>query len=99
MKAAYLAAHLLQKLHCLALYEEFSQLVYLGVKLRLIQRLVADVVAEVEVFLRMVFVDLLLFLEGLGVEESQPDEGFDGQGLEGGLEVLELDEDGEQVEH
>lgn len=43
----------------------------------------------------MVFIDLLLFLEGLGVEKSQTDEGFDSEGFEGGLEVLKLHEDGE----
>lgn len=70
MKPAYLIAHLLQEHHCLALYEELSKLIYLRVKFRFIHWLIADIVTEVEVFLSMVFIDLLLFLEGLGVEES-----------------------------
>ena len=52
-----------------------------------------------EVLLSMVFVYLQLLLEGLGVEESQPDEGLDCEAFEGGLEVLELHEDGKQSEH
>lgn len=48
-----------------------------------------------EVFLGMVFVDLLLFLEGLSVEEGQANEALYSQGLKGSFEVLELHKDGE----
>lgn len=95
MEPAYLIAHLLQKHNCLTLYEEFSQLIYLAVELRVIHCLLAYVVTEVEVFLGMVFVDLQLLLKGLRVEEGQADEGLDCKRFEGGLEVLELHENGQ----